>query len=76
MNFDFSDLYGVKINPQTLKNKCLCYAICKGVEFIGPFDGAHVDETSFRGSKGAKIDPQKLGALTLNGCDCCDVEFI
>ena len=57
---DFTGLYGVKINPQTIYYKSLHKAILKGVTFIGTFDGVYIGEADFTGSTGAVIDPKKL----------------
>ncbi|MCI8777933.1 MAG: hypothetical protein HFI86_08475 [Bacilli bacterium] len=55
---DFSNSKGVKINPQKLRDKRLdmIYRNFKNVRFIGPFDGCWVNQSSFKGSEGAKID--------------------
>ena len=74
--FDFSPYTGIKINPQTLAYKQLSDAKCKGVEFIGSFDGVWIKGADFTGSKGAKIDPQKINRRDLSGAICADVEFI
>lgn len=74
--YDFSSLRGVKINPQTIKDKNLTNTICQDVEFIGPFDGAQIDEANFTGSKGAKINPQTIFNKSLYGTICANVEFI
>lgn len=58
--YDFSNLYGVKLNPQTLCGKILSHTKLKGVEFIGPFDGARIEGADFTGSIGARIDAMKL----------------
>lgn len=55
---DFSNSKGVKINPQKLQSKVsdMTYRNFKNVRFIGPFDGCCVNQSSFKGSEGAKID--------------------
>ncbi len=53
---DFSNSKGVKINPQKMQNKYLDYRKFKNVKFIGPFDGCCINQSSFNGSEGAKID--------------------
>lgn len=55
---DFSNSKGVKINPQKMRNKDLdmIYRNFKNVKFIGPFDGCCINQSSFKGSDGAKID--------------------
>lgn len=73
-NFDFTGLHGVKINPQTIKNKDLVSTICNGVEFIGPFDGVRIKKTDFTGSKGAVINPRKIFA-DFYGVKFADVTF-
>lgn len=72
--FDFSSLKGVKIDPQSIYAKCMTNLICKGVTFIGNFNGVILDNVNFEGSIGAKIDTIKVGRLT--NCKCADVEFI
>ncbi len=57
INYDFSDLYGVKINPKGMN---LSYATLKGVEFIGGFDNSTIVGANFSGSKGCYLDVQKL----------------
>jgi len=75
-NYNFSDLNGVKINPQTIRNKDLTGAICNKVEFIGPFDNVNVFKTNFEGSKGAKINPQTVFAKNLSFAKLSDVQII
>ncbi len=53
--FDFSGLYGVKLNPQKVFNKDLRYAKLKGVEITGPFDDCEIYHTNFTGSIGATM---------------------
>jgi len=72
--FDFSSLKGVKIDPQSIYEKYMANVICKGVTFVGKFDGVYLDNVNFEGSIGAKIDTIKVGNLT--NCKCADVEFI
>ena len=59
-NFDFTGLYGIKLNPQTIYDKNLNCSILNGVTFIGPFDDVSIQCTDFTGSTGAYIDPTKL----------------
>ena len=73
---DFTELKGVKINPQTVYDQNLSRCKFSGVEFIGPFDGIYLYETDFTGSKGAKIKPQKFLRKELIGCTLSGVEFI
>lgn len=75
VEFNFSELQGIKIDPQTIANKNLFGAICKGVEFIGTFDDVNVKCTDFTDSKGAKIYPQRLRYKSLENTICADVEF-
>jgi uncharacterized protein YjbI with pentapeptide repeats len=72
--FDFSLLKGVKIDPQNIYVKYMTNVICKGVTFIGNFDGVYLDNVNFEGSIGAKINPFTIRNLT--NCKCTDVEFI
>ena len=54
-NYDFSGLYGVKLNPQTIYKKDLCFSKLKGVEIIGPLDDCEMYKTDFTGSVGATM---------------------
>ena len=54
----------------------MSYCIFSGVEFIGPFDGAMIEESDFTGSKGAKINPQTVNFDDLPTCVLIDVEII
>ena len=58
--FDFTGLYGVKINPQTVLFKNLSDGIFDGVTFIGGFEGAYIYNSDFTGSSGALINPQTV----------------
>ena len=58
--FDFGELYGVKLNPQTVHGKDLRHSILEGVEIIGSFDNCMIHHTNFKGSTGAKINPQSI----------------
>lgn len=86
LGFDFNGLYNVKLNPQTLWKKNLMGAKLNGVEFIGPFDDATLNDmksnyiTDFTGSKGAIIDVSKINRLFdewvfLNNCIFNGVTF-
>lgn len=59
-NFDFGELYGVKINPQTVYDRDLRHSILEGVEIIGIFDGCKIRGIDFTGSTGAIINPQTI----------------
>jgi len=79
---DFSNLHGVKINPQTIYDKNLYKTILNGVEFVTDdkniidlFDGVDVRCANFTGSKGAKINPQTIKGKNLYSCVLCDVDF-
>ena len=54
--FDFTGLYGVRLNPQTIWDKNLKGSVLNGVEFIGSFFKAKIEGANFTGSKGAIID--------------------
>ena len=71
-NFDFTGLYGVKIDPQTIKNKNLTDTICNGIEFIGPFDYVTIKNTDFTGSKGAVINLQLIRDKDARGTKFAD----
>ena len=75
-SFNFMGLKGVKINPQTIYDKDLTKAKCKGVLFTGPFDDVFVARTSFKGSKGVRINPQTVKYKDLRKTKCADVKFI
>lgn len=75
-NRDFTDLKGVKINPQTVCEKNCSYVNFNGVEFIGPFDGAYIIGANFKGSKGAIINPQTVLNKELANVKCGNVEFM
>ena len=72
---DFSNLTGVKINPQTITDKNLSYSEYADVTFKGSFNGANVVCADFTGSTGAIIDPQEVKNKNLSCTKCCDVEF-
>ena len=73
---DFSNLNGVKINPQTIKNKNLELSTLAGVEFTGSFDDVKIEGANFTGSKGAKINPQTIKEKNITGIIASGVEFI
>lgn len=75
-DYCFSEMQGVKINPQTIYQKSLFGARCNNVEFIGPFDNVNVRYTDFEGSKGAIINPQTIKDKSLHGTYCSDVKFL
>ena len=57
----FNGCKNVRINPQTIFEKDLTQAKLKGVDFTGfSFDGCSLWETNFKGSIGAKINPNKV----------------
>ena len=58
--YDFTGLYGVKIDPQTIYKKNLFASKLNGVEFIGPFKDVRIQSTDFTGSVGAQINPNEL----------------
>ena len=86
--FNFSEFYGVKLNPQTIYGKDLTYCKFKGVTFIGNignFYGTKIDHSDFTGSVGAYIDPMQLHhecdwnheeVIDVNSCKFTDVYFI
>lgn len=76
IDYNFSNLKGVEIDPQTIYDKNLTKSILKGVKFIGEFSGVKINGASFKGSTGAKIDPSKIAAKSISQVDFCDVEFI
>ena len=72
---NFTQLTGVKINPQKLHNKDLRFAVCEGVEFVGSFADAKIEFTDFTNSIGASFDPKEVHSKSLVGTTCADVEF-
>jgi len=79
---DFTNMHGVKINPQTIYEKNLYKTILNGVEFVSAnkavadlFDGVDVRYANFTGSKGAIINPQTVNLKSLNSCTLADVDF-
>ncbi|MCI8777574.1 MAG: pentapeptide repeat-containing protein [Bacilli bacterium] len=75
-NFDFSDYYGVEINPQTLYGKNLYSTILKGVKINGSFDDCYISKANFTGSRGAKVNPQTLWHKDLGETVLCDAIII
>ena len=75
-SYDFSNLYGVCINPQTILHKSLIDVKLCDVEFIGPFDDVNICRADFTGSKGAKIDPQKVSGKDFYKTILTDAEII
>ena len=75
-NFNFSGLYGVNINPQTIFEKDLKFSKLNGVEITGPLDGCKIKCTDFTGSTGAKINPQTIYAKFLGCSNLGGVEII
>lgn len=61
-NYDFSNLYGIELNPQTIYDKNLTNTKLANVKFIGSFDDATITGADFTGSINAIINPIKLKA--------------
>ena len=72
---DFSEFYGVKINPQKLYRDSLLYCKFRGVEFTAPFEGADFMYADFTGSKNAIIDLEKYRLCRLENCVFNSVTF-
>ena len=72
---DFSQLTGVKLNPQNLHDKDLRKTVCAGVVFTGGFDDVKVTYTNFTNSIGAVINPQTILHKNMLGSVCSCVEF-
>ena len=80
---DFSKMRNVKINPQKIHRKDMCYCKLKGVEFIGSeglnlvdlFNGVAIYKADFTGSKGAIINPQTIVNKNLEHTKFNSVEF-
>ncbi len=58
--YDFSNLTGISLNPQTVFNKSLKNSKLSGVNFIGGFDDVNIVSADFTGSKNAVINPQTI----------------
>lgn len=72
---DFSNLIGVKINPQKSYNKDLSCSFYRNVEFIDEFDGVKIMGSMFTGSKGAIINPQTIPDKNLSFGEYGNVTF-
>jgi len=59
-DFDFTGMYGVYINPQTVFNKNLRNTILNGVNITGSLEDVYIPGTNFVGSVGALINPQEV----------------
>lgn len=70
--FDFSDYYGVEIDPQTLYNKNLHGTILKGVKIKGSLDSCWISRADFTGSTGAVVNPQTIAGRNLERTVLCD----
>jgi len=75
---NLSKYKGVKIDPQVIYGKSLVETICAGAEFVGSFDDVCVVATDFRGSRGAKVDPQTIRNqdFLLTKWNEGDIEFV
>ena len=82
--YDFSKLYGVRLNPQKVYEKDLSFGIFKGVFFTDSLDGCNLcgidfteGITDFTGSINAKLDPNSLGfkGIFLSNCKFSNVIF-
>ena len=80
INYDFSELYGVRLNPKKLYYNSLRNSILKGVYFTDSFDNCEIDGANFTGSINAKLNPNTLrfdrfGTINLANCKFSDVTF-
>ena len=75
IDFNFKGLYGIEIDPQKVYKLNLYGATLSEVKFIGSFAGVYINKANFRGSKGAKIDPNFLKADDIHDVVFTDVEF-
>jgi len=86
MYYDFSDLYGVQINPQTVADRDFTKCNLMGVTFTSPFTYCIINGAKFKGSKGAVISPLNLKdknegdgswkhIIDMSNCDFADVSF-
>ena len=73
---DFSESIGVRINAQTVLDKCLRNVKLNGVEVIGSLDGVDVRRTDFTGCKGAKINPQTVWDKSLRFTNLSGVKIV
>ena len=57
---NFTGMYNVHINPQTIFNKDMRGTVLFGTYIIGRFDDVYITHADFRGSEGVLIDPQTI----------------
>ena len=79
-NFDFSKLYGVRLNPKKVYDNSLENSIFKGVYFTDSLDGCEISGADFTGSINAKLNPNTLpfdrfAIIDLRNCKFSDVTF-
>lgn len=66
--FDFTGLYNVHLNPQTIFGRYLNDSILRGVTFTDSLDYCKLDGANFAGSKNAKVNPNTLvSSSSFNG---------
>ena len=58
--FDFTGLYNIHLNPQTIYRRDLFNSILSGVTFTDSLDYCKLDGANFAGSKNAKVNPNTL----------------
>ena len=73
---DFTGSKGVKINPQTIRNKDMHLCKLNGVTLIGTLDDVLIVGTDFTNSKGAIINPQTIAYKNMSGAKLCDAKLI
>lgn len=91
-NFSYHDLYkseipklikfDIPVDPQEIYEKDLSGELHSKMNFAGAnfdgnsFDGCNIRYTNFKGSKGAKINPQTIKSKSFFKSELSDVEFI
>ncbi len=69
--------YGIVIDPQKIYERNLSNCDFNKADFNGnSFDGCCINKSSFKGSKGAKINPQKILYKDCSYVDFTDAEII
>lgn len=72
---DFTEMYGVSINPQTLFSKDLRDSILCGVTLIGSLEDCKVSGANFAGCNGAIVNPASVYDSNWIDTTCTDVTF-
>ena len=73
---DFTGSKGVKINPQTIRNKDMHLCKLNGVTIKGSFDDVLIIGTDFTNSKGARINPETVAYKNISCCKLTDARIM